>query len=149
MRNVLHVYLSASSALVISCLVCFSYLVFASYNEQHIYGTVADTHQNFGLTEESSYSSAALNSGTDENDNENNKSSKSSIYSNPPFVFFDNKSAMISLALPSFWKDQKLSCSTQLNAKQIFLQDGTIKQVFVLRRQIMSIVPEQCFMVKA
>src|SRR6188474_3079970 len=120
MRNVLHVYLSASSALVISCLVCFSYLVFASYNEQHIYGTVADTHQNFGLTEESSYSSAALNSGTDENDNENNKSSKSSIYSNPPFVFFDNKSAMISLGLHSFWKDQKMSCSTQFKCETDF-----------------------------
>ena len=120
MRNVVHVYLSASLALVISCLVCFSYLVFASYNEQHIYGTVADTHQNFRVTEESSYSSAALNSGTDGNDNENNKSSKSNIYSNPPFVFFDNKSAMISLGLPSFWKDQKLSCSTQFKCETDF-----------------------------
>ena len=116
MMNMIHLYLSAS-ALAISCLVCFSYSVFASYNEQPIYGTVADTHQKFRLTEESSYSSVVLNSGTDENNNENNKSSKSNIYSNPPFVFFDNKSAMISLGVQSFWKDQKLSCSTQFKCE--------------------------------
>jgi glucose/arabinose dehydrogenase len=100
--------------------VCFSYSVFASYNEQPIYGTIADTHQKFRLTEESSYSSVVLNSGSDGNDNENNKSSKSNIYSNPPFVFFDNKSSMISLGLPSFWKDQKSSCSTQFKCESDF-----------------------------
>ena len=112
----IYLYLSAS-ALAISCLVCFSYSVFASYNEQPIYGTIVDNHQKFRLTEGSSYSSVGLNSGTDGNDNENNKSSKSNFYSIPPFVFFDNKSAMISLGLPSFWKDQKLSCSTQFKCE--------------------------------
>ena len=107
MVKMLYIYLSAS-ALVISCLVCFSYSVFVFNNEQNIYGIVADTHQKFRLTEESSYSSVSLNSGTDGKDNENNKSSKSNFYSNPPFVFFDNKSAMISLGLHSFWKDRRI-----------------------------------------
>ena len=79
-----------------------------------------DTHPKFKLTEESSYSSVSLNSGTVGNDNENNKSSKSNIYSNPPFVFFDNKSGMIRLGLPSFWKDQKSSCSTQFECESDF-----------------------------
>ena len=114
----LHIYLSGS-ILFISCLVCFSYSVFVSNNEQNIYGTVVNAHQ-FKLKEELSYSSVSLNSGTVGNDNENSKSSKSNIYSNPPFVFFDNKSTMISLGLPSFWKDQKSSCSTQFKCESDF-----------------------------
>ena len=118
MVKMLHIYLSGS-ILFISCLVCFSYSVFVSNNEQNIYGTVVNAHQ-FKLKEELSYSSVSLNSGTVGNDNENSKSSKSNIYSNPPFVFFDNKSAMISLGLPSFWKDQKSSCSTQFKCESDF-----------------------------
>ena len=101
-----NVYLSVS-VLVISCLVCFSYLVLASNNEQNIYGTAVDTHAKIGLKDESAYSSVSLNSGINGNQNENNKMSNSNLYSNPPFVFLDNNSGTIRLGLPSFWKDQK------------------------------------------
>ena len=80
----LYIYLSAS-ALVISCLVCFSYSVFVFNNEHNIYGTVANADQ-LKLTEESSYSSVSQNSGTDGKDNENSKSSKS-IQPDNPFIF--------------------------------------------------------------
>jgi aldose sugar dehydrogenase len=43
--------------------------------------------------------------------NDKDEKSQSNFYSNPPFVFFDNQSAMINFALGSFWKDQSLSCA--------------------------------------
>ena len=46
--------------------------------------------------------------------------SNSNFYSNPPFVFFDNNSGTIRLGLPSFWKDQKSSCSMQFECEPDF-----------------------------
>jgi aldose sugar dehydrogenase len=114
----LNVYLSVS-VLVISCL-CFSYSVLASNNEQNIYGTAVDTHTKIGLTEDSTYSYVSQNSGINGNQNGTNKMYNSNLYSNPPFIFLDNNSATIRLGLPSFWKDQKSSCSMQFECESDF-----------------------------
>ena len=50
----------------------------------------------------------------------NQGTSESNFYSNPPFVFFDNQSAMISLGTRSFWKDQSLSCATNFKCDTDF-----------------------------
>ena len=39
------------------------------------------------------------------------------FYSNPPFVFFDNQSAMISFGVRSFWRDQSHSCATNFKCE--------------------------------
>jgi glucose/arabinose dehydrogenase len=116
MNIMLHLY-TFTSAVVILSFIIFSSSVGIN-KDQHIYGAVIDTDQELKITEELSYSSVSLNSElSTNNSNENNESSQSNVYSNPPFVFFDNKSSMISLGLHSFWKDQGLSCLNQFRCE--------------------------------
>jgi hypothetical protein len=40
----------------------------------------------------------------------NDTETKTNLYSNPEFVLFDNKTGLVNLGLPSFWKDQFTGC---------------------------------------
>lgn len=42
----------------------------------------------------------------------NETQSATRLYSNPEFIFFDNKTGFVSLGLPSFWKDQFQACES-------------------------------------
>jgi glucose/arabinose dehydrogenase len=45
------------------------------------------------------------------NSSNTNKELLSDMYSNPSFIFFDNKSGIVSIGVNSFWKDYYLSCT--------------------------------------
>jgi hypothetical protein len=42
----------------------------------------------------------------------NETESATNLYSNPEFIFFDNKTGFVNLGLPSFWKEQFTACET-------------------------------------
>jgi len=112
MRSLLYANLFALT-IIIFYLLCFSHSVFALNNEEPKYGPKTEKND-----EKLKHKEVLDVPAPEKLKNENmNEKSRINFYSNPPFIFFDNQSAMISLGLPSFWKDQKLSCATNFKCE--------------------------------
>jgi aldose sugar dehydrogenase len=60
----------------------------------------------------------------------NQRALERNFYSNPPFIFFDNQSAMISFGIRSFWKDQSLSCAINFKCETDFSTGWNDKSSF-------------------
>ena len=112
MRSLLYANLFALT-IIIFYLLCFSHSVFALNNEEPKYGP--NTEKNDQILKHKEVLDVPA---PERLKNENmNEKSQINFYSNPPFIFFDNQSAMISFGIRSFWKDQSLSCAIKFNCE--------------------------------
>jgi aldose sugar dehydrogenase len=112
MRSLLYVNLFVFT-IIIFYLVLFSPSVIASNNESKPkYDSQNDEHQKLKNTEVLDVPAPEKLKFDDKDEK-----SQSNFYSNPPFIVFDNQSAMISFGIRSFWKDQGLSCATNFKCE--------------------------------
>jgi aldose sugar dehydrogenase len=95
-------------SMLLATMMLYAILMVSSVHAKDNYKALENYSQGEGKTESIDNGLVPRSSSS----NTNQKVSRIDMYSNPPFIFFDNKSGVMSIGVRSFWQEQSLSCST-------------------------------------